>query len=400
MTIDDIKNFLDDSLIKQLKLNTEVPSNLKINKPILKQILNKYNWLQNANELIYLLLHKNELEKLHIFCPICGNKNKFICKTIGYLQHCSTRCSTLDPYVQKKSSYSSMKNWGYKHPSQSPIVKKKHEDTNLERRGVKSPLQIKEIHDKGIKAAATPEVRQLVRKRKEEKYNDPNYHNFEQAQETYYKKTGYKTTFYNPEVREKSRQKFQEKYNKNSYVETHEFQEKSSKTIQQKFNVSNYTKSQDYKNKKSIIVKKGFETRKKNGTLGSNRSKAEIRCYEKAKLKFPDIRNSYFEDSRYPFNCDMYIPSQDLFIECHFSQYHHYHPFDKNCIGDLVELSKLNHIIRSPYLMNDYKEEYIKIKNTWTISDPLKLKTFIDNRLNYKIFYTEKEFIEWFNSLP
>ena len=168
MNITDIKKFLENELlIKQLKLDTDVPSNLKINKPIIKQILNKYNWLQNANELIYLIKHKNELENLHIFCPVCNNKNKFRCKTIGYLQHCSTRCSTLDPLVQKKASDFSMKKWGYKHPSQSPIVKKKHEDTNLERRGVRSPLQIKEIHDKGVKAAATSEVRQKVRKRKE-----------------------------------------------------------------------------------------------------------------------------------------------------------------------------------------------------------------------------------------
>ena len=59
MNITDIKKFLENELlIKQLKLDTDVPSNLKINKPIIKQILNKYNWLQNANELIYLIKHK------------------------------------------------------------------------------------------------------------------------------------------------------------------------------------------------------------------------------------------------------------------------------------------------------------------------------------------------------
>ena len=45
------------------------------------------------------------------------------------------------------------------------------------------------------------------------------------------------------------------------------------------------------------------------------------------------------------------------------------------------------------------KSAYKDFIYTWTKRDPLKLKTFIDNKLNYKIFYTEKEFIEWFNSL-
>lgn len=400
MNIDDIRNFLENELlIRNLNLNTKIPSNLKVNKPILKEILNKYKWLKNSNEFIYLVKHKDELENLHIFCPTCGNKNKFGTQTYGYARHCCVRCSTLDPLVQKTLSNTSIIKYGTKHPSQSSIIKKKHEDTNMKRRGVKSPLQIKEIHDKGIKKAATKEIRQKVADKKLKKYGNSGYHNFEQAQQTYCERTGYKTTFSNPKVREKSIQKFQEKYHKDFYVETEEFKIKSLKTIQQKFKADNYTKSEDYKNKKSSIIKKGYKTKKINGTIGKHRSKAEIRCYEKLLTKFLSTKHSYYEDPRYPFNCDMYIPELDLFIECHFSQYHHFKPFDKNCIGDLAELSRLNSTIKNIYLLDNNKKESIKIINTWTVSDPKKLKTFQENRLNYKIFYTEKEFNDWFNLL-
>lgn len=42
---------------------------------------------------------------------------------------------------------------------------------------------------------------------------------------------------------------------------------------------------------------------------------------------------------------------------------------------------------------------YNKAIKVWTYYDPLKLKTFKDNKLNYKIFYTEKEFDDWINSI-
>ena len=167
MNIDDIRNFLENELlIRNLNLNTKIPSNLKVNKPILKEILNKYKWLKNSNELIYLIKHKDELENLRIFCPTCGNKNKFGTQIYGYARHCCVRCSTLDPLVQKTLSNTSIVKYGTKHPSQSSIIKKKHEDTNMKRRGVKSPLQIKEIHDKGVKKAATKEIRQKVADKK------------------------------------------------------------------------------------------------------------------------------------------------------------------------------------------------------------------------------------------
>ena len=56
--------------------------------------------------------------------------------------------------------------------------------------------------------------------------------------------------------------------------------------MQERFQTDNYCKSKDYKNKKDLIIQKGYETKKKNGTLGGKRSKAEIRCYEKVKSKF------------------------------------------------------------------------------------------------------------------
>lgn len=45
-----------------------------------------------------------------------------------------------------------------------------------------------------------------------------------------------------------------------------------------------------------------------------NKSISEDQCYNLLKEIFPDIIRQY-RDVRYPFNCDFYIPSNDLFIE-------------------------------------------------------------------------------------
>lgn len=147
------------------------------------------------------------------------------------------------------------------------------------------------------------------------------------------------------------------------------------------------------------FVQKCYETKKKNGTLGGPRSKAEIRCYEKMKTRFPDAKHSYFEDKRYPFNCDIYVPCLDLFIECHFSQYHHYHPFNENCIGDLMELNKLKNQLNDKRLTAKQLQKVNDMIFTWTIRDPRKLTILKQNNLNYKIFYTEKDFDKWFDNL-
>lgn len=111
MNIDDIKNFLEtEFLLSQLKINYEFSTKLKFNKLIFKQISYKYNWLQNLSELIYLIKHKDELENLHIFCPTCGNKNKFQRVNIGYFNHCCKKCAFQDKNVINKIILSAKSN--------------------------------------------------------------------------------------------------------------------------------------------------------------------------------------------------------------------------------------------------------------------------------------------------
>lgn len=95
MTVEDIKNILENEpLIKELKLDCRFPVQIKHNWPIIDKILiNSSKIILNRQELIYLIKNKNNLENLHIFCPICGKKNLFVSNTIGYRKYCSLKCA-------------------------------------------------------------------------------------------------------------------------------------------------------------------------------------------------------------------------------------------------------------------------------------------------------------------
>ena len=78
-------------------------------------------------------------------------------------------------------------------------------------------------------------------------------------------------------------------------------------------------------------------TKRKNGTF--KMSKKEDKAYDILCKKFgkDDIIRQY-QSEKYPFNCDFYIKSLDLYIECNFSWTHGKHWFDENNEEDIRRL--------------------------------------------------------------
>ena len=96
---------------------------------------------------------------------------------------------------------------------------------------------------------------------------------------------------------------------------------------------------------------------------------------------------NYFDKERYPFKCDFYIPSEDLFIELHAGWEHQGHPFDNNNEEDLLLLEEL----KNKQTISNY---YKNVIYQWTDLDIRKLNTFKDNNLNYIIGYSVDEINE------
>ena len=96
------------------------------------------------------------------------------------------------------------------------------------------------------------------------------------------------------------------------------------------------------------------------------------------RFKKKDVIRQY-KEVRYPFMCDFYIKSMDLFIELNLFWTHGEHPFNKRSKRDLEKLKIWK------------KKKYNKGIDTWTKKDILKIKTAKKNKLNYYLIYNKND---------
>ena len=135
-----------------------------------------------------------------------------------------------------------------------------------------------------------------------------------------------------------------------------------------------------WKEHKAEILAKQYATKSKNKSF--NTSKAEENYY-KGLIEIygiDDVKRQYNEDPRYPFACDFYIPSEDLFIELNAHWSHGGHPFDETNLDDIYKLEQ----------WQEKAETSVYYKNAiivWTERDPLKIKIAKNNNLNIKFIY-------------
>ena len=177
--------------------------------------------------------------------------------------------------------------------------------------------------------------------------------------------------------------------------------DKIKNTCLEKYGVENPMQTQYYKNLISSILssneiqEKIYNTKLLNNSF--NISYQEDVCLDLLKGKYSDCIRQY-KSELYPFNCDFYIPSLDLYIEYNGSHYHHYHPFNENNEYDLNELNNLKEKANNSNAhKNGKKSQYDNIIYTWTILDLKKRNIAQQNNLNYIEFWNINEVKEWIN---
>lgn len=205
----------------------------------------------------------------------------------------------------------------------------------------------------------------------------------ERTKEVCLDKYGVTNPFAVEKVKDKIKQTMLERYNVEYVGQAEISKQKSKATCLQNYGVDSYSKTtkfkKDYSANSTKYKLKEFETKKFKGNL--NTSKAEELYYQKLINKYGanNIIRQYL-DKRYPYHCDFYIISEDLFIELNLSWTHGAHPFNSESIEDLNILK----------LWQEKAKTSIYYKNaieTWTKRDSLKLETARKNCLNYQAIY-------------
>ena len=321
---------------------------------ILHILYNVYDDLSEKTpvyEIYYRL--KNNLKKRPV-CIICGKPVKY---TSGhYAKFCSKECQYSD--LGKK------------------ITKEIKIKSNLEKYGVEHTSQLKEVTDKRTKSRAdhVNEIQQHVRESLYKKYGAYDVmhipHILQKIKNTNLKKFGVEFPLQqlkkeNSEIYQKISQTCINKFGVDSPLKNKEVREKIKQTNIQRYGVDNPLKNKE-------IWKKSQDNRQI-----SSKSKLENNFLNYLKLKYEsdDIITQY-KSKEYPYYCDFYIKSINLYIEIQGHWTHNDHPFDINNLND----QQIMNIWRTKSLSDKY---YKNALNTWTIKDVEKRNTAIQNNLNY-----------------
>ena len=117
-----------------------------------------------------------------------------------------------------------------------------------------------------------------------------------------------------------------------------------------------------------------------NNTYG--KSQEEENYYKTLVQKYgeDDVIRQYSDPKRYPFDCDFYIPSEDLFIEINKHWTHGGHPFDKMSLNDISKLEQWEENAKT-------SQFYKNAIYVWTDLDVRKQDCAKQNHLNYQVIY-------------
>ena len=390
----------DNYIIDYFYINGKINSNKikhynkideKTDQKIYDYLINRFdenNETTTIQEILFRI--KNKIYK-YPTCLECGNPVKFAKN--HYHKFCCSRCSNVNKDKIKKERQTKLDKYGdekynnrekskqtclEKYGDENYTNREKYHQTCLEKYGAKDMFSIDEIQNKikiNIKSrydvdniSQLDEIKEKKRQTCLSNFGVNCGFNTELARNNLrikYKKD-------KDEIIKKIKQSKLEKYRDENFTN----REKSKQTCLQKYGVDNVIKLK-------TIQDKIYLTKKKNNSF--KKSKQEENTYKLLKEKYSDVIYQY-KSEEYPFNCDFYIPSLDLYIECNYYWMHESHPFNINDPEDNLILKKWE---------SKKTRQYNNAIKVWSISDVMKRNLAKENKLNWIEFFSIDEFIKW-----
>ena len=326
--------------------------------------------------------------------------------------------------IKEVSKIKSTKNWktsiigkyGVENVFQLESVKDKSKNTLISKYGVDNCFKSSEIQEKkkktmmeryGVENSGSSSV--LLEKMKAtniEKYGYDNYAKTDECKDkiksTNIERYGSDWYFQSEEYKNKVKSSNLEKYGSEWYIQSSDFKNKAKDTLIEKYGYDNYTKSDEskerYKNKEyvdQIKMKMKTTNLKKYGVEYYNHKTNMIvskdTIYELLSNRFPDIIRQY-RSSLYPYNCDFYIPSLDIYIEYQGNWTHGDSPFNSSNIEHQNKLKEWEN-------KSEYSSYYKNAIYVWTDLDVRKRKIARQNNIKLLEFWTIEEVEDWLKKL-
>lgn len=208
----------------------------------------------------------------------------------------------------------------------------------------------------------------------------------EKRKQTCLEKYGVENIMQNDRIKKKTVDNIRKAYSSSQPIE------KRKQTCLQRYQIESPIQLKEFKEKR-------YQTMKKNNSFNvGSISKAEEQAYRMLLEHFSrnDIERQY-KTTEYPFPCDFFIKSLDLYIEYQGGQYHGKHPFDPTSKEDQARLAKLKQ--RESETKTKQKTVYTAMIRVWTKTDPYKREIARQNNLNFKEFWSIGEVKAWLEGL-
>ena len=178
---------------------------------------------------------------------------------------------------------------------------------------------------------------------------------------------------------EKRKETLIEKYGTTNLHDVPEFEKKSKDTIMKKTGYDSYFKIPE-------VRKLAYEQLLNDSITG--KSKKEDSVYDMlVELGYNDAIRHYISDD-YPYPCDFYIPSLDMYIEYHGSQYHNKRAY----LGTSEDIKEANELLDKDKKRCEEtrrnKSPYFSIFNTWANIDCKRRNTVNERKLKYLELYS------------
>lgn len=290
---------------------------------------------------------------------------KIICKLHGVFEqapdkHLAGRgcpgCAT------SRTEATNMSRYGVKRPLQNKQSKAKAKRTNIARYGVDNPMKSEEVQAKLVE---TNMQRYGV------PYSCMNDDVSDKRHATNLERYGGITPFASFAVQQKSHETIMDRFGTDNVAKLDSIQTQIRDTNIAKYGVNHPMQTDEVKE----LVR---ESKRENNTFHT--SSSEDALYKNLCDIFgeSDVVRQYTSDV-YPFACDFYIKSRDMYIELNASWMHGHHWFNTLTDMEIIEEWSNKH--------TDYYDNAILV---WSDRDVLKRKTARDNRLNYVVFWTNK----------
>lgn len=309
--------------------------------------------------------YKSINDKVEIVCPVHGS--------FWQTPHCHVVLKQNCPKCSNESG--GKKRCGDKNVAHRDDVKQKKAETCMQRFGAKTWAESDEGRKKLREIVTSEEVSQKMQDTCMKRYGAEMWSKSDEGREKLHELMS------SEEMRKKVADGYQQKYGSH-YMQTDEGREKARQSTKYRIAgmIKRYGVAYAMQNPESKA--KSWRTKIKRHTFSTSKSEQVLYTMLCDIFGKNDVVMQYIDEDRYPFYCDFYIRSKDLFIELNAHWSHGGHWFDENNESDIEQLTKWREKSRKKG-----SRYYYRAIEVWTHRDLLKRDTAIKNNLNYAAFW-------------